>query len=279
MFGLEPCPRYRLVRPPLVQAFGQVRFPVRAKLPSVEGVAPIQERLDNLFPYMARQQVQQVSLLLGSGGPAAAEGQASQSWRFSDDDGWSLVLSEDSATLSVGPRYGAFSEFSDRFRAVVAALYDEGGVTRADRLGVRYINSAEVPPGEPNAWQVWFRPELAGWSATHVVAEGTRLVTSITQTQLAAPPVGELSGPPMDIQAIIRHGYIPAKTMVPGVVPVQPQNPAYLLDIDLFVDAPQPFDPEELSRQLTMLHEQIDRFFYWSISPEGADYFGVEELS
>ncbi len=279
MFGLDPCPRYRLSRPPLVQAFGQVRFPVRAKLPSLEGVAPVQERLDDVFPYMNRQEIQQVALLVGPGRPAAAEGQTSQSWRFNDDAAWSLVLSADSATLAVGPQYGEFGEFSDRFRRVLVALDEGGGVTRAYRLGVRYVNIAEVPPGEPDAWRSWFRPELTGWSATQAVAEGTRLITSITQTQLASPPVGELSGPPVDIQAIVRHGFIPARTTVPGVVPTQPQNPAYLLDIDLFVEAPQPFEPDELSRQLTMLHDQIDRFFYWSIAPDGTDYFGVEVLS
>jgi uncharacterized protein (TIGR04255 family) len=279
MFGLEPAPKYRLSRSPLAQAFGQVRFPIRAQLQSLEGVAPVQERIEHLFPYLNAQQMQQVSLLVGPAGPAAAGGQVSKSWRFNDDAGWSLVLSADTATLAVGPEYGEFAEFSDRFEAVLSALGEGAGVTRANRLGVRYVNIAEVPPTEPDAWRSWFRPELTGWSVTNVVAEGTNLLTSITQTQLAAPPRGELAGPPVDIQAMVRHGFIPANTMVPGVLPRQPQSAAYLLDIDLFVDAPQAFDAEELSRQLTMLHEQIDRFFYWSIAPDGEDYFGVEVLS
>ncbi len=57
MFGLDPAPRYRLTRPPLVEALGQVRFPVRAKLNTLDGVAPVQERLDEVFPYMNQQQV------------------------------------------------------------------------------------------------------------------------------------------------------------------------------------------------------------------------------
>lgn len=276
MFGLDPCPHYRLARPPLVQSFGQVRFPVRAKFPTLEGVAPIQEHLDDVFPYMTRQEIQQVSLLVGPGMPAAADGLTSQSWKFNDDAGWTLVISADAATLSVGPQYGEFREFADRFRRVLAALDEGGRVTRADRLGIRFINIAEVPPNDPEVWRTWFRPELTGWSATEAVAEGTRLITSITQTQMASPPVGELSGPPVDIQAIVRHGFIPARTTIPGVLPTQAENPAYLLDIDLFVEAPQPFDSDELSRQLTMLHDQIDRFFYWSIAPGGAEYFGVE---
>jgi uncharacterized protein (TIGR04255 family) len=278
MFGLDPAPRYRLARPPLVEALGQVRFPVRAKLNTLDGVAPIQERLDAVFPYMNQQQVQQASLLIGAAGPAAAESQTAQTWRFTDDSGWSVVIAPDSATQSAGPQYGEFSEFSDRFRTVLTALADGAGVSRADRLGVRYLNIAEVPPGNDGAWRRWFRPELTGWSGSEAVSDTTRLITSITQTQLAAEPVGELSGPPVDVQAIVRHGFIPAGTMVPGVLPRQPQNPAYLLDIDLFIDGAQTFDIDELSRQVTMLHDQIDRFFFWAVAPDGAEFFGRELL-
>lgn len=278
MFGLDPAPRYCLTRPPLVEALGQVRFPVRAKLNTLDGVAPIQDRLDEVFPYMNQQQVQQVSLLIGAAGPAAAESQTTQTWRFTDDSGWSVVIAPDSATQSAGPQYGEFSEFSDRFRTVLTALAEGAGVSRADRLGVRYLNIAEVPPGDDGAWRRWFRPELTGWSGSEAVGDTTRLITSITQTQLAAEPVGELSGPPVDVQAIVRHGFIPAGTMVPGVLPRQPQNPAYLLDIDLFIDGAQTFDVDELSRQVTMLHDQIDRFFFWALAPDGAAYFGRELL-
>ena len=278
MFGLNPAPRYRLARPPLIQVLGQVRFPVRSRLATLEGVAPIQERLDAIFPYMKQQQVQQVSLLVGPAGPAAGEAQVTQTWRFDDDAGWWLVLAPDSATLGVGPQYGEFAEFSERFRAVLRALAEGAGVSRGDRLGVRYLNIAEVPPGDDAAWHHWFKPELTGWSATDAIGDATRLITSITQTQLAASPVGELSGPPVDIQAIVRHGLIPANTMVPGVLPAQPRNAAFLLDVELLVDAPQPFDPDELSRQVTMLHDQIDRFFFWAVAPEGATYFGLEVL-
>jgi uncharacterized protein (TIGR04255 family) len=278
MFGLEPTPRYRLATPPLVQAFGQVKFSARAKLATMEGLAPVQDLLDPTFPYMNPQQVQQVALLVGPGGASAAGSPATQVWRFEDGAGWSLNLSADTATLSVGPQYGEFEEFSARFRAVLAALADGAGVLRADRLGIRYVNIAEVPPGEPAAWQRWFRQELTGWPATETVADGTQLVTTLTQSQLTAPPVGELAGPEADIQALVRHGLIPGNTMVPGVLPKEPRGPAFLLDIDIFTEGPQPFVPDELARQLTMLHDQIDRFFFWALSEDGAAYFEREVL-
>ena len=279
MFGLDPAPRYRLSRPPLVQAFGQVKFSARAKLATMEGVAPVQDHLDSVFPFMSPQQVQQVNLLLGPAGASAAGSPAAQVWQFDDGAGWSLSLSADTATLSVGPGYGEFSEFSDRFRVALAALAEGAGVPRTDRLGIRYVNIAEVPPGDGVAWRTWFRPELTGWPATDTVADGTHLLTTITQSQLTAPAVGELAGPEADIQAVVRHGLVPANTTVPGVLAPQTTGPAFLLDIDIFTEGPQAFDPDELTRQVTMLHDQIDRFFFWALTDEGAAYFGREVLA
>ena len=275
MFRLAAAPRYRLARAPLNQALVEVQFPVQAGLATIEGVAPIQQQLATLLPYMRQQQVQQVSMLIGPGAPANAEAQSTHTWRFEDDSGWTFVLAPNSATLSIGPKYSEFREFSDRFRAVLGALSNSAGVSRADRLGVRYLNIAEIPPGDDHLWRRWFRPELTGWSGTDIVGD-SQIVTSLTQTQLAAAPVGELKGPPVDIQAVVRHGVIPANTIVPGMVPVQPQLPAYLIDLDIFVAAPQPFDPQELSRQITVFHDQIDRFFYWALTDDGRAYFGCE---
>ena len=275
MFRLESAPQYRLARPPLNQALVQVRFPVQTALAAIAGVAPIQQQLTTLFPYLKQQEVQQVFMRVGPGAPASAEAQTAQTWHFEDDSGWTLLLAPDSATVSIGPQYSKFRDFSDRFSAVVSALSNSAGVSRADRLGVRYLNIAEIPPGDERTWQRWFRPELTGWSGTDVIGD-SRLVTSLTQTQLAAAPVGVLSGPPVDVQATVRHGVVPANTFVPGAVPAQLQRPAYLIDLDVFVEAPQPFDPQELSRQVTVFHDQIDRFFYWAMTDDGAAYFGCE---
>jgi uncharacterized protein (TIGR04255 family) len=279
VFDLAPVGGYRLARPPLVQALGQIRYPVRARLQTLDGVAPLQDGLLELFPYMNQEQVQQVSLLLGPGMAPISEAQTARTWRFTDDTGWALVVAADAATLSIGPQYEDFEEFRSRFAAVVAALQETAGLPRCDRLGLRYVDIAQMPPGEDGAWREWFRPELTGWSGSTVVGDSTRVVTSITQTQLAAPSVGDLAGPPVDVQAIVRHGYIPANTMVPGVMPGQIDNAAFLLDIDLFIEGHQPFDAEELPRQIAMLHDQIDRFFRWALTSAGEEYFGLEEVT
>ena len=71
MFRLAAAPRYRLARAPLNQAFVEVRYPVQAALATIEGVAPIQQQLGAIFPYLTQQQVQQVSMLIGPTAPVA----------------------------------------------------------------------------------------------------------------------------------------------------------------------------------------------------------------
>jgi uncharacterized protein (TIGR04255 family) len=277
MFNLTAAPRYRLTRPPLVRALADIRFSVRPELASLEGIARIQDRVQGYFPYLRQQNVQQISLTVGPNAPTVPSSQTSQIWQFDDGGGWTLAISPGSATLFCGPSYGQFAEFAERFGTVLGALKEAAGALRAERLGVRYINIAELPPGDENAWRQWFRPELIGWSGTEIVGERARLITAITQTQLACEPSGELAGLPAEVQAVVRHGLIPANTAIPGLGPAAlPQGMAYLLDIDVYEEAPQEFDPSELSGQATAFHDQIDRFFYWALADEGAKYFGLE---
>jgi uncharacterized protein (TIGR04255 family) len=279
MFDLEPVGRYRLERPPLVQALGEIRYPVRARLQTLDGVADLQDRLADVFPYMEQDQIQQVSLLMGPGVSAKSDTQTTRAWRFTDDSGWTLIVNAQAATLSVGPDYGNFEEFRTRFAEAIAGLHETNQLPRCDRLGLRYVDVAETPPGEEDAWRDWFRPEITGWPSSHVVGRDTQVATTITQTQLAAAATGEFAGVPHAVQGIIRHGYIPANTMVPGLVrPTSIENPAYLLDIDLFIEGHQSFDAGELGRQVTLLHDQVDRFFRWTLTETGAEHFGLEAI-
>jgi uncharacterized protein (TIGR04255 family) len=276
VFDLPPTPRYRLQQPPLLQVIAQVQFPFRAHLGSLEGIAPVQDQLDDRFPSMMPGQLQQFSLANGAEGTVTS-GESTPLWNFTDDAGWSLVIAPGAATLSVDQRYQGAEDLSERFAAVLVALGTAGKVQRCSRLGVRFLNVALTLPGEPDAWRKWFRSDLVGWIGGEVLSSATTLIASITQTQLSARPIGELSGPPVDIQGVVRHGYVPPGTLVPGVPALPLERPGYLLDVDLFVDAPQPLDSSELSAQFGILHGQIDRFFRWALAPAGAEHFGLEE--
>lgn len=276
MFRIDDVSGYRLHTAPLRQALAQVRFPLLARLQTLEGVAPLQERLLSLFPYMERRDVAEMGVKIGVGLAPQTEVGTTTTWEMTDDEGTLVSLGPGIATLSSGPEYQDVEWFGERFRAVLEAL--EGtGVRRCDRLGVRYLDLAEPPPGDAGAWARWFRPELVGWIGEDLLREGSQVRTSVAQTLLVSQPVGELSACPGDVEAVIRHGPVPAGSVIPGIPPVQLEREAFVLDIDVFVAVGQPFVPQALVDQFSLLHAQIDRFFRWSLTPEGEEYFGLEE--
>jgi uncharacterized protein (TIGR04255 family) len=278
VFELEAAGRYRLARAPLVQALAQVRFPLVAHLQTLPGVAPVQDRLRDLFPYMAQQHVQEFALQIGPAVSAPPEMETSVTWEFTDDDGRLLVLAAGNATLSVGEQYEGIEDFAARFREVLAALGAVEGLRRCDRLGVRYLSLAQPPPGDDDAWARWFRPELTGWAASGIIAPDAIVNGSITQTQITSPPSSDFAVCPGDVGAIIRHGFVGAGAAIPGVPPIVTAQPTYLVDLDLFVAVPQQFDLDALVAQFLALHGQIDRFFKWTLTGEGLAFFGYEDI-
>lgn len=279
MFDLPEVRPYRLQRAPLALALAQVRFPLVARLQTLEGIAPVQDRLRELFPFMEQQTQQEIALAFTPQGPAAppAVG-SSQQWLFTDEAGTKLTVGAGGATLTAGPEYQDIQHFAQQFERVLAAIGEAERMPRCDRLGVRYLDVAEVPPGDDQAWQRWFRPELVGWFGSGILNVDTRAESALCQTSLAAPPGTFLPTAPADVQGLIRHGFVSAQTMI-GDLGVQIQRASYILDLDLFVPAPQPYDPPVLAEQFRALHDQIDRFFRWSLTTEGEEYFQLEEAT
>jgi uncharacterized protein (TIGR04255 family) len=275
VFSLDPVHRYRLGRAPLVQALVQVRFPLIAHLQTLAGVAPLQDRLRDTFPYMEERK--EVSVVIGPPDASPSEPEKTITWQFSDDLGWHLTIGPGVANLQASSNYIGFEEFANRFASTLEVLRNVERLSRCDRLGVRFLNVAGLPNDDPNAWSRWFRSELVGWPGSNLLAPDSKLVVSITQSQLTSPPVENYSSMPAEVQGIIRHGIAPAGSGIPGLE-TQLERDSFLLDLDLFVLGAQPFDPLALQEQFAILHSQIDRFFRWSLTDEGAEHFQLEEV-
>ena len=226
LFELPESPNYVLSNAPLVQALAQVRFPLVASFETMAGIAPLQETLRPRFPYMQQERVQELAFLVGPAGPAAGQAGDSVTWNLTNDDGLSAVIGAGTATLSVGERYSGVDSFAEVFEELLSALV-KAGVPRCDRLGVRYLSIASDLPGERRSWKRWFRDEVLGWAGSDIVPDEA-LVSSLTQTRLSLSPTGDLSGPPADVQAAIRHGSVPEGTAVLGIPPIQVAQPSFL---------------------------------------------------
>jgi len=266
---------------PLLQALVQIRFPLLAHLQTVEGIARLQDRLKDRLPYLSPRTGNPMALQLhiGVGGLGVDSSNSFAGWEFRDDFGHLLVVEAGALSLVAGSEYSGISRFMELFQQIVTEFAVAEQPRRYERLGVRYLSLAETELANPHEWAEWFRPELTGWvgDAT-ILATEAQIVSSLTQVQIAGAvdlELGEGSGVP---QGVLKHGWVPRGSLLPGVPPIQTRNPGYLLDLDFFIMAPQNYDSERIVGQFSWLHGQIDRFFAWSLTEEGRTHFKYEEL-
>ena len=280
MFNLESRGPYRLGRPPLAQALAQVRFPLVARLQTLEGIAPLQDRLTSRLPYMEQKQMTEMAVMVGPGGASDPQVGTSTTWEFTDGEGTVLSLSAGIATLSAGANYPGRHEFGSLFGEVLETLAGEAHITRCDRVGARYLSIVESAPTGERLWTSWFRPEVTGWMGAGVLSDNAAVLNSLTQTALAASAAEalEMSSLLGDVQGIIRHGLVQQGSVIPGVPPVTLETESFILDLDVFLISAQPFDPSSLVGEFRQLHSQLDRFFRWSLTEEGEQEFELEEL-
>jgi len=275
VFELGPVGQYRLVRAPLAQALAQVRFPLLAKLQTFEGVAPLQDALLTDYPYMDKLAEAGFAFAVGQAAPVQSE--QTTSWHFKDDDGRLLVVSSNAMTLSVGRQYSGFADFKQRFEGALAALITSLSPSKCLQVGIRFFNLVDDIGNDEGRWKSIFNSSIVGWPASQIIHGDTRLQSSVSQIQLASPPVNELAEFPGDVQAVIRHGIAPAASIAPGIPAIQLAERGFFLDIDTFVTGTQEFDAKEILKQFEAMHSQADRFFLWTLTDEGREYFGLKE--
>jgi uncharacterized protein (TIGR04255 family) len=277
MFDLPAVGPYTLANAPLAQALAQVRFPLQARLGTLDGIAVVQEKLSGDYPSLIQEQTQGIELQFSPEGPQASAPTASVSYTFSSDDGFKIIMTPESATLSVNSAYKGVADFTLRFEKLVHVLSDNLRIPRCERLGVKFLSTFSIPPGSVKSWARWFKAELVGWVGSDILKPDTGLATAITQVAVSAQNEGELVGLPTRLEALIRHGLAPGGSLVPGIPPVQLQNDSYVLDLDFFVVTPQTWNAGKLKDQFVIIHGQVDRFFRWTLSAEGEDMVGLEE--
>ncbi len=274
MLDLPSPPRYRMSAAPLVQALVQVNFPIVTRLQTLDGAAAVQASLGGRYPYLAQNVVQQMSLMVGPAGPAAPQTSQNVVHELTSDDGWTLTLTVSSATLAVGEQYAGVDDLAERLAEVCAALARTGDIRRCDRLGVRYLDVVEIE--DADGWEEWFQPQIVGVAAPSL--SRTSLLSSLTETRLRKQPDGPFQALRSPVEGILRHGVAPAGSVLAGVPPRPVQQRAFLFDMDTFVAAAQPFDPDVLPEQFRALHAEIEKVFHWAVTDSGRTRFGYTVL-
>lgn len=268
VLNVDPAPRYRLADAPLAQAVVQINYPTVAALQTLEGIAPLQDELQDAFPYMQRSTMSEFTMNLGPAGPISSEPTNVVVHSFTNDTGWTLTVTPSSAALSVGSEYQGINDFAERFEHVVNALNSKGRFNRCTRLGVRYLDLVDIE-ADPE-WHRWFRPEFVGLADPAVAPN---LVQTLTEVRLRSV-AGE-----MPVDGVLRYGVVPADSVLIGVPPRKVAERSYLFDMDMSVEPQHNVRPSALPDLFRTLHAGLEDVFHWSLTTAGKARFGysVEE--
>jgi uncharacterized protein (TIGR04255 family) len=260
---LPELPEVIFEHPPLVLVICQVRYNTILNVTNASFVAPFQSAIQDRYPVVTTNPVQEVGIQLGTaiGESNIIQGAPSLQWQFSDqDDNWKVVLTPDFLAIETR-RYDHFDNFLESLRIALNALIQNIKPTGAIRIGLRYINEIRQDNMD---WPKVIRRELLGPVAVPELINNTTQLSAIQQIQLKYPNEQGTN---------INHGLLPSGTIVLPRKGEQALDQAfYLLDFDAFREFPPPktllMNSDLICHQVRNFHRIISQLFYWSVTQE-----------
>ncbi len=248
--------------PPLVLAICQVRYNTVLNVTNASFVAPFQNAIQDRYPIVTANPVQEVGIQLGTaiGEPNIIQGAPSLQWQFSDqDDNWKIVLTPDFLGFETRG-YDHFDNFLARLRLALNALIQYIKPSGVIRIGLRFIN--EIRQANMDWHEVIYRELLGPIAVPELISKAIQL-TAIQQIQLKFPNEQGTN---------INHGLLPNGTIVlPRKGEEALNQPFYLLDFDAFREFPPKtllMNSDIICHHVRNFHRTISQLFYWSVTKE-----------
>ncbi|MVZ98498.1 TIGR04255 family protein [Sphingorhabdus sp. IMCC26285] len=173
-------------------------------------------------------------------------------WLYRDiDRNWTVALTQDSLSLE-GNRagYSSWPKFVERLSMLVHALQSTIGPSHVQRLGVRYLNTAEVE-GDEDPRRVC-APQL-----TSITGNSALTLSDLLWAFEAS-----------EGQLIMRSGVMPPNASYDPSMFGPRDKKVWYLDIDVANSHMIEFDPKTIEEQLRKLASRLHAVYYWAM-PNG----------
>jgi uncharacterized protein (TIGR04255 family) len=261
-FGDEPLANFKLRSAPLTNMIVQVRFPRSTELAAdQQTILEIARALSEDFPAFSERSEAEFEF-----GPGGAQMKQSPRWQFTSFSETDTVVITPTSVSLTSNAYTSRDDMIHKLTPVLAATLTHARPAFIERVGVRYTNRVDDAPTSEQLRLLFKEPLLAGLS---VPTGSVRVAQAITHT------VYQVSD---EVSLSIRSGLVPAGLQLdPGHDPA-PQD-SFLFDLDAFRGQKQQrVDPALILQQVSSLAEVVYRFFLWSLTLEGLEHFGGEQI-
>lgn len=243
--------------PPLVRVLTQVRFSPVLAIADETFAGQIQQRLIAEYPLVRSEM--EIAVMFAPGAEAPTPTQT-KLWRFhSTDESWRVTLGTGFVALETTD-YVGHEDFFGRLERVLTVVADLVRPPQVERTGVRYIQRLTEPDDLARLAE-YLRPEVAG--PCTLSDDGALIALCLTQTQATLE----------DTQVTARWGVLPPNAGIDAAVPPV-ETPSWVMDIDVFDERREPFDPAALAARALEHSRRQYRFFRWAVEPAFLLRFG-----
>jgi uncharacterized protein (TIGR04255 family) len=247
--------------PPLARELTQIRFSPVFVVADEAFAGQVQQRLRDEYPIVRGEVEFGIAFVPGTEPPQAAV--PTRLWRFHDPaEDWRVTLSSTFVSLETTD-YVGHDDYFGRLRRVLDIVGELVEPPEVERTGVRYIQRL-TDPNDLARLPEYVRPEILG--ACAVQDDGAEVALCLSQTQALLD----------DVRLTARWGLLPPGTGVdPAIHPVD--TPSWIIDIDVFDERREAFDPAALAERALDHSRKQYRFFRWAVEPAFLLRFGAAE--
>lgn len=239
---------------PVMYTVAQIRF---NQILTMESFVPaIQERLRNIgFPDFRKEVVNVLDIPFGQAENGTPSVQTVNRYAFGNLDRTSGFLLESNALSFQSTEYGNFEEFSESMSSVLKIVNENISISFIERVGIRYLDA--VMPQDGENLSDYLVPEVLGltFKASH------KLSHSYTETFSNHSEGGVIS------RVIIQDSKITLPSELSQTsYQLSPRFTSYnglhaVIDTDGYFEKRISFNPEQISKKLDDLHNNITTTF------------------
>jgi uncharacterized protein (TIGR04255 family) len=260
-FTGPPVETILLDPPPLARVLTQIRFSPVFAVADEAFAGQVQQRMRDEYPIVRGEVELAIAFSPGAEPPQAAS--PTRLWRFHDQaESWRVTLASTFVSLETTD-YVGHEDYFGRLRRVLDVVAELVEPPQVERTGVRYIQRL-TDPNDLERLPEYVRPEVLG--ACAVQDDGAEIALCLSQTQAMLE----------DVHLTARWGILPPGTGVdPAIHPVD--TPSWIMDIDVFDERREPFDPAALAERAHEHSRRQYRFFRWAVEPAFLLRFGADD--
>ena len=256
-FSGSPPTEVSLSQAPLIRVLVQIKFPQILNILKPEAVAPFQELIRKNYPLMQSQLLHTILIPGPDGNPAISNVQV---WRFEDKSHhWRGSLATDFLALET-TRYTSRTDFISRIAELIDALHATFNPQITQRIGLRYIDRLQDKAF--HSINALIKPDFLGPTEADYQAAAIHM---LTQALFATEEGAHVNA---------RWGKLPAgATLDPNAI--EPINePSWVMDFDMFMEAEQGFSAAELTPLLESFAERLYAVFRFMVTDQFLEFYG-----